>query len=53
MHWPMVLPVLLWFGLLIVTILVPWLATPEPDPDSETRVPSRFVVTKHEQDVSC
>jgi hypothetical protein len=41
MHWPMVLPVLLWLGLLVVAVLVPWLATPEPDPDPGTRVPSR------------
>jgi hypothetical protein len=40
MYWPMVLPVLLWLGLLVVTILVPWLATPEPDPDPRT--PSRY-----------
>jgi hypothetical protein len=30
------LPVLLWLGLLVVTILVPWLAIPDPDPDPRT-----------------
>jgi hypothetical protein len=31
MHWSLTLPVILWLGLLVATIAVPWLA-PDPDP---------------------